>query len=120
MFELGRIEQDDYERRCAEIDADRKTLQERRPQPLFVRQQTMLRSLIDEWDELTNEERRRVIGRVFTEVRADANGIAELVPQADWRPYMQVVVPRLSRGKVPSSAPRGTRPSPSGSLALDP
>jgi hypothetical protein len=30
---------------------------------------------------------------VFAEIRADGEGLTELVPQKEWKPYMRAVVP---------------------------
>ena len=97
MYELGRIERADYDARSAELDRRRAELEAERPEPVLVRQRTLLRSLVDEWAELSVDERRRLVELVFAEIRADGEGIAELVPHEEWRPYMRAVVPAHDR-----------------------
>jgi len=46
----------------------------------------MLATLVEHWDEMTSEERRRVIGVVFAEIHASSEGIARLLPREDWKP----------------------------------
>jgi len=52
----------------------------------------MLATLVEDWDDMTQEERRRMIGVVFAEIHASNEGIARLLPREDWKPYMQAVL----------------------------
>lgn len=52
----------------------------------------MLATLVEDWDDITQEERRRMIGVVFAEIHASNEGIARLLPREDWKPYMQAVL----------------------------
>ena len=52
----------------------------------------MLATLVDDWDEMTAEERRRVIDVVFAEIHASSEGIAKILPREDWKPYMAPVL----------------------------
>ena len=52
----------------------------------------MLATLVEDWDEMTAEERRRVVGTVFAEIHASNAGIVKLLPREDWKPYMQAVL----------------------------
>ena len=49
----------------------------------------MLSMLVDDWDEMTTEERRKLLGTVFADKHVDTNGITRLLPKEDWKPYMQ-------------------------------
>ncbi len=53
----------------------------------------MLRTLVDDWAHLNVEDRRRLIGEVFAEVRVDAQGVRDFMPRDEWKPYMAAVVP---------------------------
>ena len=57
----------------------------------------MLATLVDGWDEMTAEERRRVIDVVFAEIHASSEGIAKILPREDWKPTWQPFYARLSR-----------------------
>jgi hypothetical protein len=52
----------------------------------------MLATLLDDWDEVTSEERRHLIETVFAEVYADADAVARILPREDWKPYMAAVL----------------------------
>ena len=52
----------------------------------------MLATLVADWDEMTAEERRRVIDVVFAEIHASSEGIAKILPREDWKPYMAAVL----------------------------
>ena len=92
MYELGRLSASDYKVKCAELDEQKANIGAKRPEPVLVRQRTMLATLVDDWDDMTAEERRRVIDVVFAEVHASSAGIAKLLPREDWKPYMAAVL----------------------------
>ena len=91
--ELGRVGRAEYDARYAELDAERKTLADSKPRPVFLRQRDMLRTLVDDWRDMETRERRRLIEDVFAEVRANEAGVTEFLPRDDWRPYIRAVVP---------------------------
>ena len=97
LYELGHLTRDDYLARHGELEAERKTLAISKPRPLFLRQQDMLRTLVDDWAHLNIEDRRRLIGEVFAEVRVDAQGVRDFMPRDEWKPYMAAVVPATAR-----------------------
>ncbi|HTJ61143.1 MAG TPA: hypothetical protein VL333_08145, partial [Candidatus Saccharimonadales bacterium] len=51
MYELGRIDHGEYTARCAELDEQKLAATHARTQPVFVRQRTTLRTLVDRWSE---------------------------------------------------------------------
>src|SRR5207245_160873 len=61
MYELGKLDRDEYLRRTAEVDAERTEISATAPQPLFVRQRTMLRSLVEDWGHVTLDERKQLV-----------------------------------------------------------
>jgi hypothetical protein len=52
----------------------------------------MLRSLVDDWEHMTLDERKRLFLLIFKEVGVDSEGIAELVSHDDWKPHLGVVL----------------------------
>jgi hypothetical protein len=92
MYELGRLSASDYKSKCAEIDEQKANVGAKRPEPVLVRQGTKLATLVDDWDEMTPEERRRVIDLVFAEIHASSEGIHRLLSREDWKPYMAAVL----------------------------
>ena len=92
MFELGSIPATEYQAKCAALDNQRTNLKTKRAEPVLVRQRTMLATLVEDWDEMTPEERRRVVGVVFAEIHASSDGIARLLPREDWKLYIRAVL----------------------------
>jgi hypothetical protein len=97
MYESGRITATEYRAKCADLDEQRLNLSTKRPKPVLVRQRTMLATLVDDWDEMTAEERRRVIDVVFAEVHASSRGIARLSRDRTGNPTWRPFYARLSR-----------------------
>jgi hypothetical protein len=67
--------------------------------PSVTRQMTV-RSLVDHWDAMTTEERKRLVGFIFEEVRAGVDGIKRFLPWEDWRRYMRTVLGCLPERKT--------------------
>lgn len=87
LYEFGDLTRDEYLAR-------RERLQQRLEAPPRARTQTELerngeqiRTLVDEWDEMTLEERRTLIAVVFPAVYAAADGLHRLRPHQDWFRY---------------------------------
>ncbi len=72
----------------------------KRAEPVLVRQRTMLFTLVDDWDETTTEERRKLIGPVSQRIHVDANGITRLLPRDNWKPYIQAILSTPRVGPV--------------------
>ena len=62
------------------------TLTSAAPAPLFAQQQQVLTTLVDEWDTMTADERKRMLADIFDSVTASADGVDRLEPCEDWRP----------------------------------
>jgi dienelactone hydrolase len=93
MYELGRVDRATYDARSMEIAEQTKTLTAERPVPLFSRQRQTVSTIVDDWDDMTPEERKRLIAIVFAEIHAGAeHGVERLRPHDDWLPYMQAVI----------------------------
>jgi hypothetical protein len=82
----GRMTKADYDREWQAIQQQRATLASAAPAPLFSQQQSVLRTLVDEWDGMTTDERKRVLAGIFDSVAAGAEGVDRLDPCEDWRP----------------------------------
>lgn len=92
MYELGRISPKEYTAKCREVDGQRARLSAR-PAPLFAQQQSVLTTLVDEWDGMTAEARKRMLAAIFDSVTASAEGVDRLEPCADWLPYVVAAIP---------------------------
>jgi hypothetical protein len=95
MYELGRVARDDQARRSAELDAQPTDITASAPQPLFVRQRTMLRTLVEDWEHVTLDERKRLIASIFETVTADPTKDVALdcTPREGWKAYVRAVIP---------------------------
>jgi hypothetical protein len=93
VYELGDLARDEYLRRRDELQRQREVLTSA-PEPVFVRQRTLLRSMVEEWDEMTLDERKRLIAVVFEEIQADAEGVRELVPHEEWKACLRSALPK--------------------------
>ena len=51
------------------------TLTSAAPAPLFSQQQSVLRTLVEEWHEMTTDERKRVLTCIFDSIAAGAEGL---------------------------------------------
>lgn len=49
--------------------------------------------VVDDWDEMAVEERRRALSHVFERIVVGADAVTEL-PYEEWRPYMRAVLER--------------------------
>lgn len=105
-YELGDISRDDYLTRRDTVNLERKTLETSKPQPVFVRQRTMLATLVDDWEFLDESDRRALVSEVFEEIRATEAGIEEFLPRERWKDYMRAVVP-VEAEKVPTERKTG-------------
>jgi site-specific DNA recombinase len=92
VYELGDLTRDEYLRRRDDLQRQREVLTS--PEPVFVRQRTLLRSMVEEWDEMTLDERKRLIAVVFEEIQADAEGLRELVPHEEWKACLRSALPK--------------------------
>ena len=57
-------------------------------------------TLVEDWDEMTVEEPRRVVGTVFAEIHTRDGGIVRMLPRDDWKPYMQARASGTSAAKT--------------------
>ncbi len=93
LYELGDLTLDDYVARRDEIRAEKERAASSPAKPDLLRQRDTLQTLVDDWQELTIEERKRLVSLVFEQIEADAErGITRFLPRADWKRYMRAVV----------------------------
>jgi hypothetical protein len=124
--EHEKISDSEWLAKCTEIDEQKAALSVKRSEPVFVRQRTMLSSMVEDWDYLAVAERKAVAGKVFEQITADADGLDEFIPREAWKDYVRAVVPlaeggheRKMRGSGNSSARSGrARVAPAGGLAV--
>jgi hypothetical protein len=57
----------------------------------------VLATLVDEWDTMTADERKRMLAGIFDSVTVSADGVDRLEPCEDWRPYIVAAVPKRVR-----------------------
>ena len=70
----------------------------------------MLTSLVDEWDGMTADERKRMLATIFDSVTASAEGVDRLEPCEDWRPYLIAAIPKpVTVMRAPTERKTGLR-----------
>jgi hypothetical protein len=87
------VSEDDWKAECRDISAQRERLKVQ-PAPLMQQQQSILQTLVDEWDGMTADERKQMLAAIFDTVTADGEGVARLEPCEDWRPYVVAAIPK--------------------------
>jgi hypothetical protein len=92
LYDLGDISSDEYMRRREDLNRQRLEFTVSAPQPLFVRQRTMLRSLVEDWEHVMLEERKKVVASIFEVVTAD-EAECEFTPRETWKDFVRAVVP---------------------------
>jgi hypothetical protein len=93
MYELGRIERAEYDQKCREIEEQRARMAAP-PMPLFGQQRQVLTTLVQEWDALSADEKKRTLAAVFDSITASAEGVNRLEPCESWRPYVIAAIPQ--------------------------
>ncbi len=108
LYELGDMAREEYVATSEALRVERKTVETSKPQPVFVRQRTLIRTLVDDWEYLTPDERKGLIADIFEEIRADENGIEDFLPREAWKQYMRAAVPGNS-DEVPTERKTGVK-----------
>jgi hypothetical protein len=111
MYELGRISATEYEQKYQEVE-DQRTRMAAPPAPLFAQQQQVLKTLVDQWDAMTADERKRMLAAIFDSVTASAEGVDRLEPCEDWRPYIVAAIPKpVTVLRAPTERKTGFEPA---------
>ena len=91
LYELGDITRDEYVRRRDALSRVAEVVRTA-GEPTFLRQRTALRSLVDDSDDMSADQRKRLLGTIFEEITVGEHGVSELVPREGWRPYMKATL----------------------------
>jgi hypothetical protein len=70
-------------------------------------QRQQLQSIVDDWSIMTDEDKKRVLQIIFSEIRADHtdDGLkAEFRPRPIWEPYVEAVLARQRQEEIPTPA----------------
>lgn len=95
LFEMGDVDLGTYTARRDALTAEKAEAAAPRRVPQLAKQNELLRSLVQHWTDMTTDERKRTIGHVFQEIRAertDGEARVRFLPREDWRPYMRAAV----------------------------
>jgi site-specific DNA recombinase len=95
-YKFGRMSEDEWEAECREIEAQRARLTAP-PAPLFTQQQSVLRTLVDEWDGMAADARKQMLAAIFDSITASVEGVDRLEPCESWRPYVIAAIPKPVR-----------------------
>jgi site-specific DNA recombinase len=92
LYELGDIVRDAYLDRRKDLTAQLEAVEHAEPVPSFARQMSQLRSVVDDWEQLTIDERRHLVALVVEEVHVRGTGIDWVRPRGDWQDFVEAVV----------------------------
>jgi hypothetical protein len=70
-------------------------------------QRQQLKSVVDDWSAMTDEEKKRVLQMIFSEIRADHTVDRlkiEFRPKPIWEPYVEAVLARQRQEQAASPA----------------
>jgi hypothetical protein len=63
-------------------------------EPLFVRQRTMVRTLVEDWVHVTLEERKRLVASIFEVITLTPDQEElDCTPRESWKTYVRAVIP---------------------------
>jgi hypothetical protein len=97
LFELGDLTKTEYLARKNELLIERNQLEAQPAAASIALQRQQLQSVVDDWSLMTDEEKKRVLQLIFSEIGADhtVDGLKiEFRPRPAWEPYVEAVLAR--------------------------
>ncbi len=97
IFELGDLTKTEYVARRNDLLIERDQLEAQPAAASIALQNQQLRSVVDDWSIMIDEEKKRVLQLIFSEIRADhtVDGLKiEFRPRPVWEPYVEAVLAR--------------------------
>jgi site-specific DNA recombinase len=97
LYEFGDLTKAEYRNRKNDLLIERDQLEAEPAAASIALQRQRLESIVDDWSVMTDEEKKRVLQMIFSEIRADhtADGLKiEFRPKPIWEPYVEAVLAR--------------------------
>ncbi|HAF08665.1 MAG TPA: hypothetical protein DCK98_01085 [Chloroflexi bacterium] len=97
LFELGDRTKTEYLGRRNDLLIERNQLEAQPAAASIALQRQQLQSVVDDWSAMTDEEKKRVLQLIFSEIGADhtVDGLKiEFRPRPVWEPYVEAVLAR--------------------------
>jgi site-specific DNA recombinase len=97
LFELGDRTKTEYVARRNDLLIERNQLEAQPAAASIALQRQRLESIVDDWSVMTDEEKKRVLQMIFSEIGADhtVDGLKiEFRPRPVWEPYVEAVLAR--------------------------
>jgi hypothetical protein len=97
LFELGDLTKTDNVARTSDLRIERDQLETQPAAASIALQRQQLQSVVDDWSLMTDEEKKRVLKLIFSEIRTDhtVDGLKiESRPKPVWEPYVEAVLAR--------------------------
>src|SRR5712691_12448581 len=91
LFELADRTKTEYVARKNDLLIERNQLEAQPAAASIARQRQQLKSVVDDWSAMTDEEKKRVLQMIFSEIRVDhtVEGLKiEFRPRPIWEPYV--------------------------------
>jgi site-specific DNA recombinase len=103
LFEMGDVTREEYDQKKSGLQIERDQLEVSPSAGLISRERQQLQTIVEDWPRMTDNEKKRLLGLVLTEIRADhvEGSIAvTFKPRPEWEPYVDAVI----AGKTAESA----------------
>ena len=94
MYEMGDIDKPDYEAKKADLQLQRDQLDASATPSSIAAQSGQVNTIVDDWERMTEEEKRRLLRLVFAEVRANVvekRVELSLLVRPEWMPYLDAL-----------------------------
>ena len=107
LYDLGDLTRTEYLSRKSDLLIERDELEAQPAAASIALQRQRLESIVDDWSVMTDEEKKRILQMIFSEIRADhtVDGLKiEFRPTPIWEPYVEAVLARQRQGQAISPA----------------
>ena len=107
LYDLGDLTRTEYLSRKSDLLIERDELEAQPAAASIALQRQQLQSVVDDWSIMTDEDKKRVLQIIFSEIRADHTDKGlniEFRPRPIWEPYVEAVLARQRQEQVPSPA----------------
>ena len=105
LYDLGDLTRTEYLSRKSDLLIERDELEAQPAAASIALQRQQLQSVVDDWSIMTDEDKKRVLQIIFSEIRADHtdDGLkVEFRPRPIWEPYVEAVLARRRQEEIPS------------------
>ncbi len=100
----ARTDEASYRREVADL-RDQLDAARSAPEPKLRQQARTLNSLVDQWDEMTPAQKKRLVCTVFTEITMHDRALETATPHPDWARYVEEAIASANCGQRGNRTP---------------